>query len=167
MTEATSFEQEESQNTRIRNLEKRVHALEERLLVTDDAMAKLITLVRESAQTQARKMMETLSGVFHGLSDQLTAIASVPTADQYGVQRVEEGTPGTVIVSRKGDTYTFANSDAPEVLINQGTEILVDVFNRKQCLADGDTGWFTLFLDSKVPHDGIPATETSADEVSA
>lgn len=165
--EPTSLEQEESQNMRIRNLEKRIHLLEERLLITDSALERVISLVRENAQAQARKMLETLSGVFHGLSDQLSAISAIPTVEQYGVQRVDEGTPGSVIVSRKGDVYTFANSEAPEVLINQGTELLVDVFNRKQCLADGDTAWFTLFLDSKVPNDGIPATPESADEVSA
>lgn len=167
MTDATTLEQEESQNTRIRNLEKRIHALEERLQVTDNSLVEVIKLVRANAANNSRKMMEALSGVFHGLSDQLAAIAAVPTADQYGVQRVEEGTPGSVVVTRKGDTYTFANSEQPELLINEGTEILVDVFNRKQCLADGDTAWFTLFLDSKVPNDGIPAAPTSEDEVSA
>ncbi|MNB98681.1 hypothetical protein D3C87_829340 [compost metagenome] len=168
MTEAaTTLEQEDSQNTRIRNLEIRVEALEKRLLITDSALERVITLVRESSQGQARKLLETLSGVFHGLSDQLTAIATVPTADQYGVQRVDEGTPGSVVVTRKGNEYTFANSEQPELLITHGTEILVDVFNRKQCLADGDTAWFTLFLDSKVPNDGIPAAPTGEDEVSA
>jgi hypothetical protein len=168
MTEATSLEQEESQNTRIRNLEKRVDMLEQRLLVTDGALEKIIQLVRTSESNRTRNIMRVLSDVFHGVSDQLGAISNVPTAEQYGVQRVEPGTPGTVVVTRKGNEYTFANAEEPETLINQGTDILVEVFNKQQVLADGDTGWFSLFLDDKKSEtNGIPATESSPDQVGA
>jgi hypothetical protein len=166
MTEAVSPEVDEA--IRIRNLEKRVAELENEIRNTNASVEKLLQLVRVSEANRTRSLMNILSEVFHGVSDQMSAIASTPTADQYGVQRVDEGTPGTVVVTRRGDEFTFANAEDPSTLINQGTEILVQVFSRKEYLTDGETGWFTLFLDNKKgPADELSRTEAGSDQVSA
>jgi hypothetical protein len=152
---------------RIRNLEKRVAILEAELKNNAAAMEQLVQLVRTSEANRTRNLMHVLSEVFHGVSDQMMAIATVPSAEEYGVQRVEAGTPGTVIVTRKGDDYTFANAEDPDTLINQGTDILVQVFSRKQYLEDGETAWFTLFLNKKGQENGVPPTNSGEDQVSA
>lgn len=128
-----------AQDVRIRGLEQRVKFLEE-------SFEGLVKLISKSEATIAKKMLGAMSGAFHQISDQLALTAQGPHPMQYHAVRVKEGTPESVVVTRKGDHYDFATSMDPTRVDNEGTEELAIMFRMRELLKEGETGWFHLSL---------------------
>ncbi|QBJ02594.1 hypothetical protein MZD04_gp065 [Pseudomonas phage Psa21] len=161
----------EATAVRIGNLERRLNALEKRNEILETSFKELVDLVRTSETSFTKKVLQAFSGVFHQLSDQLAATAQGPTAFDYDVEPVAEGTPQSIIVKRTGEQYDFSTSVTPDQIQNEGTEVLVEIFKRKELLKDGESGWFLLSAKHSDPQqvhtNGIRPTETGEPEVSA
>lgn len=147
---------------RIRNLERRVATLE-------TGIRELIEMVKQVEVNSAKRTLGALSMAFHNLSDHFSEIAAGPKAIDFEVVRVEEGTPGAIIVTREEDQFAFVNGDTREA-VDGNIQPLVEKFLNAGILDSGETGWFHFMMrkedDGHAPTDEAPASQRD-DGVSA
>lgn len=142
--------------------ERRIQLLERRCEFLEKSFQDLIKLVQKSEATVAKKMLGAMAGAFHQISDQLAVTARGPHPMQYHAARVPEGTPESVVVTRRGEEYDFATSMDPTKIENDGTEELAIMFRVRELLKEGETGWFKLSLGEAKGGSGDDRPDVSA-----